>query len=66
MSSRVLEVRQQSSQLVSELEGVGKRDGNLGGKLDTLFEPRTRPAAEGIGMEQKEVQSGVKRYRGYD
>jgi hypothetical protein len=37
-----------------------------GGERDTSVEPRTRPDAEGIGMEQEKVPSCVKRYREYD
>lgn len=33
---------------------------------DASVTPRTRPDTEGIGMEQKEVQSNVKRCRGYE
>ena len=56
------QVSQQSSQpaiksakySVFESVAVRRRD-NGGRKLDASVEPRTRPDAEGIGMEQEEV-----------
>jgi hypothetical protein len=56
---------QQSSQLVFESIVVRRRD-NGWRKLDASIEPRTRPDAEGIRMEQEEAQSDVERRRGYD
>jgi hypothetical protein len=53
------------SQPVFESVVVRRRD-NGGRNLDTSIEPRTRPDAEGSGMEQEKVQSRVKRCRGYD
>lgn len=44
---------------------VGMRDDG-GRNRDVSVESRTRPDAEGIGMEQEKVQSRVKRGRGYD
>jgi hypothetical protein len=56
----------QVSQHLNWKRSGGERDDNGGGKLDASIEPRTRPDAEGIGTEQEELQSDVKRYRGYD